>query len=151
MFTACDDARNEPIAQSSPREETTAPSEAGGPAESDERPVPLPEPTLTFGDAVIRSGDSSALVKSMSSPVEVGVRYRFEVGHCGLTWYTDFDGSFWDVIDKHPKGRDPVSMINGDRGVMTLVSENSARYEGSDDKTVMLERAGRTQRVFYCD
>lgn len=105
---------------------------------------------MSFGEAVIRSGDRSALVRAQSSPVEMGVPYRFEVGHCGLTWYTDFDGSYWRVVDKHPPGRDPAALINGGRGTMTLVSENEARYEGSDGSSIELRRAGRTWRISFC-
>ena len=105
---------------------------------------------MSFGEAVIRSGENSALVEAMSPPVEAGVPYRFEVGHCGLTWYTDFDGSFWRVTDKHPPGPDPVALINGDIGTMVLRSEERARYTSSDGTVVELRRAGRTWRVFYC-
>ena len=145
-LTACDDGFRPPIGI--PTEPTGA--RTPEPAPVGAVPRPLPEPTMSFGEAVIRSGDRSALVEAQSSPVKMGVPYLFEVGHCGLSWYTDFDGSYWRIVDKSPPGRDPTALINGDRGTMTLVSENKAVYDGSDGWSVELRRADRTWRVSFC-
>jgi hypothetical protein len=42
------------------------------------------------------------------------------VGHCGLQFLTDFDGSFWIPINPHPEGNPPEFFYSQDSGTMTL-------------------------------
>src|SRR2546425_8592843 len=42
-----------------------------------------------------------------SAPVQQGIAYVFDTGHCGLDFLTDFDGSFWDPISPKNKGGEP--------------------------------------------
>ena len=85
-------------------------------------PQPLPEPTLTTEDEIWRNGK----VFPASAPVEEGVQYRFELGHCGIDDLIDFDGSFWDPEGPLP---DAPFAANEDEGIMTLIAEDRARYE----------------------
>ena len=35
----------------------------------------------------------------ISAPIDEGVAYLFDLGHCGLLSPVDLDGSFWDPLD----------------------------------------------------
>jgi hypothetical protein len=43
----------------------------------------------------------------------------------------DFDGSFWRAIDPNGGKEPPPFFINYDKGYITLISEDEARYEAS--------------------
>lgn len=75
-----------------------------------------------------------------SGQVEQGVEYRYETGHCGLTYDLDFDGSFWRAVNPNRDKEPPSFFINQDEGYITLVSENEARYESSTGEMVELRR-----------
>ena len=77
-------------------------------------------------------------MRPISAPIEPGVVYRFGVQHCGLDWIVDFDGSFWEPVYEH--GRKPFYSINEDRGTMTLIGPDHARYVASDRSEVVLVR-----------
>jgi hypothetical protein len=91
------------------------------------QPYPLPSPTVR-----LRSEPAEGYRYRFwpgSAPVVEGVVYAFEVGHCGLEFLTDFDGSFWKPIPTGD-GEPPSVFINSDDGLgtMVLVEENRAVY-----------------------
>jgi hypothetical protein len=99
---------------------------------------PLPSPTA--GDFRSEQTDKGTTFWPRSAPVEPGVEYRFNTGHCGLEYLTDFDGSFWRPMDPNGKAEDPLFFYNEDDGAMTLESKNVAVYESSDQQSVTLRR-----------
>lgn len=55
--------------------------------------------------------------------------FPLELGHCGLLWQVDFDGSFWvpvGHVDSEASG-----LINGERGLIRLLGPNLAAYAGT--------------------
>ena len=102
------------------------------------RANPLPEPTA--GDHPTKETKKGTLFFPISGDVEEGVAYRFNTGHCGLGYLTDFDGSFWTPINPDPGREPPAFFSNEDEGAMKLVSEDKAEYTSSDGVTVTLER-----------
>jgi hypothetical protein len=99
---------------------------------------PLPSPTRK--DFRSRQTDNGFKFWPRSAPVEQGVEYEFNTGHCGLEFLTDFDGSFWRPLDPNGEQEDPLFFYNEDEGTMTLESENISTYESSDGQRVQLER-----------
>jgi hypothetical protein len=99
---------------------------------------PLPSPTRK--DFRSRQTDKGTTYWPRSAPVEQGVEYQFNSGHCGLEFLTDFDANFWRPLDPNGKQEDPLFFYNEDEGTMTLKSEDSATYESSDGQRVQLER-----------
>jgi hypothetical protein len=99
---------------------------------------PLPSPTRN--DFRTRETDEGFTFWPRSAPVEQGVEYQFNTGHCGLEYLTDFDGSFWRPLDPNGEREDPLFFYNEDEGTMTLESENASTYESSDGQRVQLER-----------
>jgi hypothetical protein len=69
------------------------------------------------------------------------VAYRFDTGHCGLSFLTDFDGSFWRPIDLGG-GREPDFFSSRDVGAIALVDFNRALYRSSTAVEVEMERLG---------
>jgi hypothetical protein len=63
-----------------------------------------------------------------SARVERGKAYPFVLfTHCGVDNYTDFDGSFWDALQKNYA---PASLGNpAQRGTMTLTEDDHAMFE----------------------
>jgi hypothetical protein len=74
-----------------------------------------------------------------SAPIEEGVTYRFDTGHCGLNHLPDFDGSFWDAVNPNT-GEEPIFFYNGDVGTIVLVGPKEARYTSSSGQEVKLIR-----------
>jgi hypothetical protein len=70
----------------------------------------------------------------------VAKRYVYETGHCGLTYDLDFDSSFWRAVNPNGDKEPPKFFINYDKGYITLVSEQRARYESSTGEVVELRR-----------
>ncbi|MGZ5290376.1 MAG: hypothetical protein ACXWE5_12925, partial [Actinomycetota bacterium] len=103
-------------------------------------PASFPVPALGDYDFVPVEGGGSR-IWPRSGSADVGVRYRFEVGHCGLAHITDFDGSFWKPILRHPIGPDsPSVLINGDRGIIRMSDREHAVYTASTGQEVALLR-----------
>lgn len=73
-----------------------------------------------------------------SAHVERGKAYPFVLGtHCGVDYYTDFDGSFWDVLEKNYA---PTSLGNpSQRGTMTLTDDDHAMFE-FDNGSILFAR-----------
>ena len=73
-----------------------------------------------------------------SGRVTPSVAYRFDTGHCGLGFLTDFDGSFWRPID--PEVQRSLEYLDPDVGAIALVDFNRAIYRSSSGVDVELER-----------
>jgi hypothetical protein len=74
--------------------------------------------------------------------------FLFDVGHCGLTWMVDFDGSFW-----LPVGDIDGSAIDdpeNQRGEMLLLGPDRARYAGPTGFVVNLIRFPGPKQVWLC-
>ena len=96
---------------------------------------PLPEPIR----ADFKTAETARGTKywPRSASIEEGVEYRFNTGHCGLDFMTDFDASFWTPEkDSTP----PDFYMNEDTGTMELVSEDESLYRSSNGQTVSLAR-----------
>jgi hypothetical protein len=97
-------------------------------------PKPLPDPTRSeYKSEVTKNG---MRFWPISASVEEGVEYRYNTGHCGLEYMTDFDGSFW--IPEREAGR--KFYFNEDEGTMTLLSPNRALYRASNGVEADLAR-----------
>jgi hypothetical protein len=71
-----------------------------------------------------------------SGRITPSLAYRFDTGHCGLGFLTDFDGSFWRPADSAPTRL----LINQDLGAIALIGFDAAVYRSSDGREIMLER-----------
>ncbi len=110
------------------------------------RPLPPPEPKNNTSE----SGLSPVSVPR-SGRVESSVPYVFDTGHCGLSYLTDFDGSFWDPEGPNPANGPPAVFNNPDRGTMTLVGPNEARFKSSTGEEVTLRRHQGPMIRYACD
>jgi hypothetical protein len=76
-------------------------------------------------------------------PVEAGrARGQVRLRNGSLRAYLclDFDGSFWRAVDPDGGKEPPPFFINYDKGYITLISEDEARYEASTGEEVVLRR-----------
>lgn len=105
-------------------------------------PAPRPEPSLTTAN--LRSekvGRYRYRVWPRSADVPNEGTYRFSVPHCGLEWMTDFDGSFWRIVDRASYGKNgPSFFINGDSGTLTFEGDDDVTYRASTGRAVELRR-----------
>ena len=114
-------------------------------------PVAYPVPALGDYDYVQEAGGGSR-IWPRSGSAEIGVHYRFEVGHCGLAYITDFDGSFWQPMLRHPLGAgSPRVLFNSDRGTIRMSNTSQAVYTSSTDVQVGLLRLEGSIVVGGCD
>jgi dipeptidyl aminopeptidase/acylaminoacyl peptidase len=84
-----------------------------------------------------------------SGLAEVGVAYRFDTGHCGLDFMTDFDGSFWGPIEPDV-GQPPDFFHNQDVGAIALASADTAIYRSSGGTEVTLVRMDGRVTTHLC-
>ena len=110
VAVSCSDPRGEPFPQGSPTKEGVA----------------LPNERVRIWPS--------------SGEAEVGVKYAYDTSLCGLTYDLDFDGSFWEPVDRLSNEDQPDFFINPDQGSITLISEQEATYESSEGQTVELQR-----------
>lgn len=88
-------------------------------------------------------------LQNPSSPRVAGAGpFPFELGHCGLTWQVDFDGSFWLPIGQVDGDASPI--INSDSGQMRLLAPNLAEYRNSNGFAVQLVRFPGPKHVWLC-
>jgi hypothetical protein len=84
-----------------------------------------------------------------SSPRVAGFGpFPFDLGHCGLTWQVDFDGSFWvpfGMVDG-----DASAIINNDSGQMRLLGPNLAEYRNADGFVATLARFPGPKHIWGC-
>jgi hypothetical protein len=74
--------------------------------------------------------------------------FPFEVGHCGLTWQVDFDGSFWLPIGQ--VDGDASVVINGEAGRMRLVRPDLAEYRNDEGFLAQLARFPGPKHIWGC-
>ena len=93
-----------------------------------------------------RSGPGGGTVFApASAPIEPGVPYRFNLGHCGLHSPVDADGSFWDPLDGITGIGQPLDlerdgeMINATVGVIVVIGDE-ARFRTETGSVVRFER-----------
>jgi hypothetical protein len=126
---------------------------AGCTNEDEARPVGRPSAAASERDreSATRAREKDwPLERASSDNAVLGVAAQFKLyTHCGV----DFDGSFWDAI------REAEAIDNGDyrglldpsdRGTMTLVAANRARYESNSGVTIDYSRAGDKRRISPC-
>jgi hypothetical protein len=92
-------------------------------------------------------------VDTEKAGLEVGVPYRIELyTHCGIDFWTRFDGSYWDAVNyDNSTGNPPPGLGNPyDLGTMTLLSEEEAQYVSESGKVIGLVRAGKRPSGMVC-
>ena len=83
-----------------------------------------------------------------SPRVEGSGPFGFTLGHCGLDWYVDFDGSFWvpvGLVDG-----DASALINAERGEMLLLSRDRVQFRGQSGFTATLARFPGPKHIWIC-
>jgi hypothetical protein len=75
--------------------------------------------------------------------------FPFEIGHCGLTWQVDFDGSFWVPVGQVDGDAWPI--INNDTGQMRLLGPNLAEYRSESRFVARLARFPGPKHFLGCD
>jgi hypothetical protein len=102
-------------------------------------PAELPPPTRPDFRAEFVSDEEGFRFFPRTARVERNVAYAFDTGHCGLSFLTDFDGSFWRPVD--PERADSFDLlVNQDVGAMALVGRNRAIYRSSGGIEIRMER-----------
>jgi hypothetical protein len=91
----------------------------------------------------------SGLIEPTSPRVGGSGPFPFDLGHCGLSWQVDFDGSFWLPIGQVDGDASPV--INAERGHITLLGPKLAHYRGDSGFTAQLARFPGPKHVWICD
>ena len=121
-----------------PTESSTGPTGSTGGIDWSS-PVRLPHPRRDDFRSEFVSEEDGYRFWPRSALVSAGVAYRFDTGHCGLTFMTDFDGSFWSPMN--PGDPDaPDFFHNQESGAIALVDADTARYRSADGLVVALER-----------
>lgn len=90
----------------------------------------------------------SGLINAQSPRVAGPGPHPFELGHCGLAWQVDFDGSFWLPVGQ--VDGDASAAINAERGRITLTGLTTARYVGESGFTADLIRFPGPKHVWLC-
>lgn len=94
-------------------------------------------------------GDSwSGLIEPTTPRAAGSGPFPFDLGHCGLRHFVDFDGSFWLPVGTYDAGAN--GFINSESGFIGLTGENRARYQGKDGFDVQLARFPGPKHVFLC-
>jgi hypothetical protein len=102
-------------------------------------PQGLPRPTRPDFRSEFVSDEEGFRFFPRSRRVRRNVAYAFDTGHCGLSFLTDFDGSFWRPVD--PERAESLDLLhNQDVGAIALVGRHRAVYRSSEGLEVRLER-----------
>ena len=112
-------------------------------------PQELPPPQYDNYRSEFVSDEKGSRFYPRSGRVTPSTAYRFDTGHCGLTFLADFDGSFWQPVP--PAGGAPDFFLNQDVGAIALVDFDTARYRSSDGTEVTLLRIDGPVTTFGCD
>jgi hypothetical protein len=102
-------------------------------------PQELPPPRYEDYRSEFVSEEKGWRFSPRSDRIKPGVAYRFETTHCGLSYLTDFDGSFWRPVPP-ADGQSPDFFINQDVGAIALVDFDTAIYQSSTGVEVSLRR-----------
>lgn len=90
----------------------------------------------------------TGLKQPLSARVDGSGPFSFTLGHCGLDWYVDFDGSFWvpvGLVDGRASG-----LINAERGEMLLLGQDRVQFRGESGFTAELARFPGPKRIWIC-
>lgn len=99
----------------------------------------LPTPHRTRYRSEFVSEEEGYRYWPRSGTAEVGVAYRFETEHCGLSFLADFDASFWQPVN--PSAGEPPSFFhNQDVGEIALISSDTAVFRSSEGVEAVLTR-----------
>lgn len=84
-----------------------------------------------------------------SARVERGKAYPFVLyTHCGVDYSTDFDGSFWDVVEKNYA---PASLGNpAQKGTMILIDDDHAMFEFEGGSILFTRHLGPKVLPGFC-
>ena len=98
-----------------------------------------------------RPGPKGGTIFEPSSvPIQHGVAYRFNLGHCGLSSPVDVDGSFWDPIEPVAPDGDPRGeMITATPGVIVVVADE-ARFRTDSGALVRFTRHAGPKEFAGC-
>jgi hypothetical protein len=103
------------------------------------------------------SGASSPRVVTVADTekagLTLGVTYRIELyTHCGIDFWTRFDGSYWDAVGYNNNSGNPPKRLGNpvDLGTMTLVSENESQYVSESGEVIRLVRAAKRPKRMDC-
>jgi hypothetical protein len=92
-------------------------------------------------------------VDTEKAGLKVGVPYRIEFyTHCGIDFWTRFDGSYWDAVGyDNSSGNPPPGLGNPyDFGTMTLLSHKEAQYVSESGKVIRLTRTADRPKGMGC-
>jgi hypothetical protein len=88
-------------------------------------------------------------VSEPASPrVEGSGPFPYEVGHCGLTWKVDFDGSFWVPVGQ--LDGDDSAIIGNESGQMRLLGPSLAEFRGDRGFVAQLARFPGPKHIWGC-
>lgn len=90
----------------------------------------------------------SGLIEPSSGRVAGTGPFPFDLGHCGLSWQVDFDGSFWLPIGQVDGGASPI--INNDSGQMHLLGPNIVEYRNAEGFAATLARFPGPKHLWLC-
>lgn len=85
--------------------------------------------------------------------LEIGVPYGIDLyTHCGIDFWTRFDGSYWDAVGyDNSTGNPPEGLGNpSDSGTMTLLSEDEAEYVSASGKVIRFVRVPKRPEGLAC-
>jgi hypothetical protein len=119
-----------------------------------ENPADLP---LNFEAREGRPGpNGGTLFDPISAPLDEGVAYLFNLGHCGLRSPVDLDGAFWDPLDGATATGAELDlasdgeMINATSGVVVVIGDE-ARFRTAMGSVVRFERHDGEKEFPGCD
>ena len=74
--------------------------------------------------------------------------FPFDMGHCGLTWKVDFDGSFWVPIGQ--VDGDDSAIVGNASGQIRLLGSNHAEFRGDRGFVAQLARFPGPKHIWGC-
>jgi hypothetical protein len=92
----------------------------------------------------------------ISAPIDDGVAYRFDLGHCGLSSPVDLDGSFWEALDGTASTGEGIDldtdgeMINATSGAIVVIGDEM-RFRTASGSVVRFERHPGEKEFPGCD
>jgi hypothetical protein len=116
---------------------------------------PIPEACRSPGESVWLVGEIEGhpYLDTRRGGLEVGVPYRIELyTHCGIDYWTRFDGSYWDAVGYDNSTGNPPSGLGNpvDFGTMTLLSEDEAEYVSDSGTVIRFVRASERPEGMAC-
>jgi hypothetical protein len=121
-----------------------------------------PSPFLPFPEGVViepgPDAPSATVSAASQGGAEIGVDYRYELGHCGFGSPFDFDGSLWDptgaldrlggLVDAE---QEVGELINATSGVIRLLDDDHAQFLMPSGTVVALARHEGPKEYSLCD